>query len=160
MYWKKQHKQTYWRWREGAEVWWCCPSMITTTLHANWLRSWNCALEQSVKVSTVSTLCLLCSLKCWTCNRWNHFSFEQNTTEKYFVVIWLMTLCTSAGAKEPAASINRAEAHQIKRFYIQDYKTLLQYSTITTQVILHKHKYYPSHEYGQFPCQYHNTYQL
>jgi hypothetical protein len=52
-----------------------------------------------------------------------------------------MTPCTSVGAKEPAASINGAEAHWIKRFYIQDYKTLLHYSSITTQVTLYKHKY-------------------
>jgi hypothetical protein len=71
-----------------------------------------------------------------------------------------MTPCTSVGAREPAASINTAEAHWIKRFYIQDYKTLFHYSLITTQVILYNHKYYPSHEHGQFPCQYHNTYQL
>jgi hypothetical protein len=65
-----------------------------------------------------------------------------------------MTQCTSIGAKEPAASINKAEAHWIKRFYIQDYKTLFNSSLISTQVILYKHKYYSSHEYGQFPCQY------
>jgi hypothetical protein len=64
-----------------------------------------------------------------------------------------MTPCTSVDAKEPAASINRAEAHWIKRFYIQDYKTLQHYSSITTQVILYKHKYYFSQENGQFPCQ-------
>ena len=65
-----------------------------------------------------------------------------------------MTPCTSVGAKEPAAFINTAEAHWIKRLYVQHYKTLLHYSTITTHVILYKHKY------GQFPCQYHNTYKL
>ena len=71
-----------------------------------------------------------------------------------------MTPCTSVGAREPVASINEAEAHWIKRFYIQAYKTLLHYSSITTQVILYKHKYYLSQEYSQFRCQYHNTYQL
>jgi hypothetical protein len=52
-----KHKQTYWRRREGAEIWWCCSSMVTTTLHADWLRSWNCALKQSVKVIYAQCAC-------------------------------------------------------------------------------------------------------
>jgi hypothetical protein len=48
MHWEKKYKWTYWRRREGAEIWWCCSSVVTTTLHADWLRSWNGALKQSV----------------------------------------------------------------------------------------------------------------